>query len=199
MEALYCQKITCFLIEHHHTMKYLLHNISTKRLHFRPVEKDDFDAWLDLFDSKATATFLGFDPNLSKHELCQTWFDKVFNRYENGLGGMNVLIDKASNLMVGQCGLLIQTVEGVERMEIGYSILPQYRNKGYASEAAQKCKNYAFENDWRDQLISIIHVDNIGSEKVAIRNGMSLEKRIDDYHGNPVNVFRINQSDWKQQ
>ena len=74
-------------------------------------------------------------------------------------------------------------------MEIGYSILPQYRNKGYASEVAQKCKNYAFENDWRDQLISIIHVDNIGSEKVAIRNGMSLEKKIDDYHGNSVNVF----------
>ena len=101
MEAFFCQKITCFLIEHYHTMKYLLHNISTERLHFRPVEKDDFDAWLDLFDSKATATFLGFDPDLSKHELCQTWFDKVFNRYENGLGGMNVLIDKASNLMLG--------------------------------------------------------------------------------------------------
>ena len=33
-----------------------------------------------------------------------------------------------------------------------------------------KCKNYAFENNLSDSLISMIHVENIGSEKVALKN-----------------------------
>jgi len=59
---------------------------------------------------------------------------------------MNALIDKKTNLLVGQCGLLIQSVQNIERLEIGYSILPEYWYNGYASESAIKCKNYAFEN-----------------------------------------------------
>lgn len=179
-------------------MNYLLNGEESERLHLRLLEPTDFDIWETLFDSENTALFLGLDPKLSPQELCQIWFDKVFHRYENNLGGMNVLIDKVTNELVGQCGLLIQTVEGEKRLEIGYSILPQHRNKGFASEAAQFCKNRAFENNWSDQLISMVHVDNISSEKVAIKNGMQLEKRIID-DGSPMNIFNIERSEWERQ
>ena len=82
-------------------------------------------------------------------------------------------------------------------MEIGYSILPKYWHKGYASESAIKCKNYAFENNLSDSLISMVHVENIGSEKVALKNGMILEQKIDSYEGSPVNIFRIDKKKWK--
>ena len=110
---------------------------------------------------------------------------------------MNALIDKKTNKLIGQCGLLIQTVENTERLEIGYSILPEYWNQGFASEASQKCKNYAFENNFSDALISIVHINNISSEKVALKNGMKLEKKIDSYKGIPVIVFKIDKEDWK--
>jgi RimJ/RimL family protein N-acetyltransferase len=74
------------------------------------------------------------------------------------------------------CGLLIQTVDGIEEVEIGYSVMPAFRNKGYATEAAIKCKEYAFENNLRDSLISIIAVKNLESQKVALKNNMQLEK-----------------------
>jgi RimJ/RimL family protein N-acetyltransferase len=126
---------------------------------------------------------------------CRTWFDRVFNRYENNLGGLNVLIDKNTNEFIGQCGLLIQTVEGNEEMEIGYSLMPQHRKKGYALEAAKKCRQFAFENNFRDSLISIIHIENVNSAKVALANGMKIEKQI-IYMDNPVNVFRITKNEW---
>lgn len=177
-------------------MKYLLNGEETNRLKFRLLQENDFNDWQKLFKEENVAKFLGFDAKLSDKELCQLWFDKVFDRYEKDLGGMNVLIDKKTNRMIGQCGLLIQIVEEKRRLEIGYSILPEFWNLGYASEAAQKCKNYAFENNFSDSLISIVHVDNISSEKVALKNGMKLEKKINDYKGIPVNLFSIEKKLW---
>lgn len=142
---------------------------------------------MKLFDAENVAEHLNLDPKLSATELCEKWFNKAYFRYENDLGGLNVLLDKKTNKMVGQCGLLIQTIENEERMEIGYSILPEFWKRGYAIEAASKCKNYAFENEFTDSLISMVHINNLASEKVALRNGMSFEKRVKAF-----NIFSIN-------
>jgi ribosomal-protein-alanine N-acetyltransferase len=178
-------------------MKYSLEGKETERLKFRLLKSEDFDDWLNLFKGKNVAKFLGMDPTLSEKKMCEIWFEKTFNRYENELGVMNALIDKKTNLLVGQCGLLIQSIQNIERLEIGYSILPEYWHNGYASESAIKCKNYAFENNLSDSLISMVHVENIGSEKVALKNGMILEQKIDSYEGAPMNIFRIDKNNWK--
>lgn len=178
-------------------MKYLLEGQETVRLKFRLLEKSDFEDWEALFKVDKVAEFLALDPSKPATELCEIWFQKVFHRYENDLGGMNVLVDKITGRMVGQCGLLVQEVEGAERLEIGYSILPEFWEKGYASEAAQKCKNYAFQNDFAETLISMIHIDNVASENVALKNGMKLEKFLPSYRGCPANMFSIEKSKWK--
>ena len=173
-------------------MNYLLTGQETKRLKFRTLQLDDFDAWLPMFKANNIAKFLDLDSTLSELELCKQWFEKAFNRYDNNLGGMNVLIDKKSDQLVGQCGVLVQMVEGVERLEIGYSVLPQFWGRGYASEAALKCKNYAFEHNFSDVLMSMIHVDNISSKKVALINGMTFEKQIKNF-----NIFSIHKERWE--
>ena len=104
---------------------------------------------------------------------------------------MNALIDKQTGNFIGQAGLLIQTVQDEERLEIGYSILPKYWGKGYAQEAAIKCRDFCFKNELRDTIISMMHVDNIASEIVAFKNGMTFEKQVDDYK-----VFSISRAQW---
>ena len=97
------------------------------------------------------------------------------------------LLDNADCLFI--------TVDGIEELEIGYSLMPEHRGKGYALEAAKTCKDYAFENNLSDALISIIHIDNKASERVAISNGLKLDKTT-TYNNSPVNIFRINKCDW---
>ena len=179
-------------------MKYLLTGEETSRLRFRLVEDADFDTWLPLFETQEAATFLGLDKTLSPRELCEAWFTKLKHRYTNGLGGMNALIDKTTGAFIGQCGLLVQTVEEEQKLEIGYSILPQYWGKGYATEAATKCKDFAFTHAFADHLISIVHLDNIASATVARKNGMRIEKTVANYKNMPVNVFRIDLETWSK-
>jgi len=171
-------------------MSYLLTNQETECLSFRLLMKEDALTWLPFFEDKVILTYFGIDPNLPQKELCDNWFKKVFHRYENNLGALNAIILKETGELIGQSGLLIQTVDGVERLEVGYSLSPKYIGKGYGTEAATKCKDYAFENDLASELISIIHIDNLASENVAKKNGMSLESII-DYEGIPAKVYSI--------
>jgi RimJ/RimL family protein N-acetyltransferase len=176
------------------TFKYSLENHESERLIFRKLVESDFETWLAFCKYPDSLKYIFSQQQLAtedSNERCRIWFDRVFNRYKNNLGGMNALIDKHSNEFIGQCGLLIQTVDGVEELEIGYSIMPNHRKKGYALEAAKKCRDFAFENNFRDSLISIIHVDNVDSAKVALANGMHLEKTTNS-NGDLVNIFRIN-------
>ena len=100
-------------------MNYLLTNQQTQRLTFRRLKQTDFNTWLQFFKNKQSAINLGMDPDLEPLELCKIWFKKVMARYENNTGGMNVMINKQTADFIGLCGLLVQTVEGLERLEIG--------------------------------------------------------------------------------
>jgi len=68
-------------------------------------------------------------------QLCQQWMDKIFYRYANSLGGINVLLNKEIGAFNGQAGLLIQIVDAMEELEVAYSIIPQHRGVGYTGEA----------------------------------------------------------------
>ncbi len=175
---------------------YLLEGFETKRLRFRKLSWDNFEEWQALFINDDVALFLGLDPKLSKKELTQLWFDKTFKRYEDNLGSMNVLINKETNRLIGQTGLLIQDIEGEPRLEISYSILPEFWKQGYAFESANACLHHAFEQEWSDNLISQVDPRNIGSEKVARKNGMKLERTILDENQHPLNIFCIQREEW---
>lgn len=175
------------------TFKYSLEGQETDRLLFRRITEQDFDTWLAFCKYPDSLKYIFSQEQLKVEdpiERCNIWFKRVFNRYENGLGGMNALIDKQTGELVGQCGLLIQTIDDIEELEIGYSLMPAHRGKGYASEAAIKCKEFAFENEYATSLISVIVPENTDSIKVAMNNGMKLDKTTTS-NGDIVNIYRI--------
>lgn len=170
-------------------MDYLLTGEESERLYFRKVQLSDFECWLPFHEDPSSSEFWS-EENLSPKAACQKWFDNTFNRYKNNLGDMNALIDKNTGALIGQCGLLKQTIDNIQEVEIGYSLLPIFRNLGYATEAAIKCKSFAFEHKLAQSLVSIIHIENKASQHVAIKNGMSLDKTT-TYKNNPVHIFRV--------
>ncbi len=170
-------------------MKYLLEGQETERLIFRKISDSDFTSWVKFFEDPSTSLHW-VEEKVTPVIACTKWYQKQNWRYENNKGGMNALIEKSSGRLVGHCGLLVQPVDAVSELEIGYSLLPEFWNKGYAFEAAQRCKTYAFQNDFSDSLISIISFTNQPSQKVALKNRMSIEKET-MYHENKVYISRV--------
>lgn len=166
-----------------------LHGAESERLLFRKLRAQDFQTCLTFFKHPLSNRYWKSsitDPEL----LCQEWFDRQMWRYENNMGGTNVLILKQTSALVGWCGLLVQEVDGKEELEVGYSIMPAWWNKGLATEAARKCIGCAFEKDLASSIISIIQVDNVESTRVAEKNGLTVDKE-NVYHNNRVKIYRL--------
>lgn len=169
---------------------YVLFNEESERLLFKEVKDSDFEDWLPFHEEPLSSQYWSGLPS-DPITACKEQFQRIFERYHKNLGGMNALFLKGSNTLVGLCGILIQEVDGLQEFEIGYSILPNYWRQGYAFEAAEKCKKVAFNKKWANSLISIIQVDNVPSQKTAIKNGMFLDFTT-TYHNNQVHIYRIN-------
>ena len=64
------------------------------------------------------------------------------------------------------------------RCELGYILLPQYRNKGLVTEAVQTALSYAFDTMNMHSIEAIIDPANGPSEKVLIKNGFVKEAHL---------------------
>lgn len=101
------------------------------------------------------------------------WLNNQLRRYKEDGFGLWAVILKDTGKLIGQCGLTIQKIADKEVVEIGYLFNKAYWHKGYATEAAKACKNYAFNALDIDEVYSIIRENNLPSINVAKRNGMT--------------------------
>ena len=111
----------------------------------------------------------------------QEGIDKQFQRYKEYGFGVWAVILKENGELIGQCGLSMQPFADREVLEIGYIFQKAYWHKGYATEAAIACKEYAFNVLNADEVFSIIRDTNIASQNVAKRNGMTIADITDTF------------------
>lgn len=97
------------------------------------------------------------------------------------------IIETHAGEFVGDCGLTMQEVEGEWRIEAGWHVCSARRRQGYAAEAAAAVRDVARDAGVA-HLIAIIRPDNVASQRVAARIGMTLEREIYK-NGGPALIF----------
>ncbi|MDU6522493.1 GNAT family N-acetyltransferase [Enterococcus devriesei] len=149
--------------------------IETKRLYLRELQESDLPALKKILQDEETMTAYegAFDD-----QMVQIWLDKQLMNYQRDGFGLWAVVLKETEEMIGQCGLTWQLVETDQVLEIGYLFQREFWHQGYAIEAAQACKKYAFEKLQVQEIFSIIRDTNRASKKVAERNGMSQRQKI---------------------
>lgn len=71
-------------------------------------------------------------------------------------------------------GISMQVYGDEELPEIGYMFEKEFWHRGFATEAAIACRDYAFAVLGMDTVYSVIRADNVPSRAVARRNGMRI-------------------------
>ena len=165
-----------------------MHGVTTERLLFRAVSMDDRHWWMEYINSAEAIRFMSLV--VGSEDSCREFIQRALDRRSTDGSGLNAIVELTTGKPIGMIGLLTQVVDGVDELEIGYHLLPSAWGKGYASEAAMACKEFAREHQCATSVISLIDHENFASQAVAKRNGMSFEK--DTVHrGTPAMVWRV--------
>ncbi len=159
------------------TMKYsqLLGNhkaFETERLLLRPTGIEDSGLILELLNMPKWLRFIG-DRNVKTLEEAHAYIESRMLPQLERLGyGNYTLVKKSDGSLLGTCGLFDR--EGLEGIDIGFALLPEFEGEGYGFEAAYRIKAAAFEDFGINELQAITSKENIASQKLLKKLGFRL-------------------------
>ena len=162
--------------------------LQTPRLIFREMSPDDLDfVAAMLADPEVMRDY----PKCYSREEAATWVERQTHRYARHGHGLWLALEKATGQPVGQVGLLIQQVCGADEKEVGYLIHRPFWRRGFATEAAIACRDYAFEALDRERVIALVRPENSPSQGVAQKLGMQPESDRVQHSGFEHIVFSV--------
>lgn len=147
--------------------------LETERLLLRQLVPDDAAALEAILGDPVAMEWY---PAPLDRKGVEAWIKRNRERYERDGYALWAMILKSSRELIGDCGCILQEVEGRQQMEIGYHVRRDLWGNGYAPEAARACMDYAFTRLGVERVISMIRPENRNSIRVAEKNGLTCEK-----------------------
>lgn len=166
--------------------------LETERLIFRHQVMEDLDALWALYCNPEITKYIPDAPrNYQEAREELEWFLNGHPKHPEL--GLWATIHKETGKFIGRCGLLPWTIEGQQEVEVAYTLAQDFWAQGLATEAAEGILQYAFYNLKLTRLICLIDPENVASQRVAEKIGMTLEKRVDGIDGDnlPTYIYSI--------
>ena len=149
--------------------------LETPRLILREFLPEDADALALILCDPETMRYY---PEPYDRAGVEAWIERNRRRYREDGVSLWAMVLKATGEMIGDCGIILQQVEGESLYEIGYHLRRDLWHQGLATEAAVACRDWGFAHLPIDRLISLIRPENLPSRRVAERNGMTIWKEV---------------------
>lgn len=148
--------------------------LSTERLNLRRITMaDDKEVFFQRSDKGMNAYV--DNPPCQSIEEARAWIEKIDKIIANNEGvNWGVCLKDNEKLMGGFCYWNLSPEEN--KAEIGFSIYPQYQNKGYMNEVLQTGLKYGWEVMELDSIEAYTHPENKASIRVLEKNGFTLKK-----------------------
>jgi RimJ/RimL family protein N-acetyltransferase len=153
------------------------------RLLLRAFEPNDFEPMAMFYASQVSRPYGG---PCSRDEAWRKFAVYSGHWVLRGYGPW-ALEAKESGQFVGLCGLWFP--EGFPEPEITWALIPGQHGKGYATEAARRALQAAYEHFGWQTAVSVIATDNTASLAVAQRLGATHERTI-PFRGGQADVYR---------
>ncbi len=138
--------------------------LKTERFILRYITQEDFEELKAILQDKDV--MYAWEYNFSDNDV-QNWIDKNLELYKKYNLGYFLMVENTSGKILGQSALTPDIIDGYTYYEIGYILKKEYWHNGFATEAANALKNYAFNTLNLNEIIFEIRPDNISSRKIA--------------------------------
>jgi len=168
--------------------------LETERLLLRHLTPDDLDDLWALYCDPEITKFIPDAPRSyaeAREEL--EWHQHGHPRHPEL--GLWATVHKASGQFIGRCGLLPWTFDGVDEVEVAYTIARNFWGQGLATEAALAIREYAFGKLGLTRLVCLIDAENRASARVAEKIGMAFEREAEDDIG-PFHLYSMEKRAW---
>ena len=161
--------------------------IETPRLILRHLTLEDTEALAAIY---ADPIVMKFFRSVRSLEETKQKIEKTIKCYKQYGLGTWATIHKPNNKLIGRCGLIPHIINQRSELEIAYLLAKEYWGRGLATEAARAIRDYGFREVNCDRLVSLIDHDNIASQKVALKTGLTYEQDI-QIEGEDLRVYAI--------
>ena len=149
--------------------------LETTRLRLRPLTMDDLEP---LHAIQSDPVHMRFYPHPFSIEESRAWIERMRACYDERGFALLAVDDRETGEFLGNVGPHLQHVDGVDEIELGWSVTPARARQGIATEAAAACRDWVFATLQVDHVISLIRPENTPSRGVAENLGMTVWKDV---------------------
>lgn len=161
---------------HLHPMSRDFKSYRTDRLILRPTQVEDAAFIIALFNSPGWLEHIG-DRNVHTIPEAEQYIKaKMLKQYQERGFGNYTMITIADGTKVGTCGIYARP--GMDEVDIGFAMLPDYMGKGYSYEAASQMMYLAQHEFGLTAITAITTKANIASQNLIKKLGLSYVKNI---------------------
>jgi RimJ/RimL family protein N-acetyltransferase len=150
--------------------------LATERLLLRQLTVDDAPFMLELLNDPSFVRFIGDRGVRTLDAAGQYIRDRIAASYERFGFGLYLAELAESGLPVGICGLVKR--DELDDVDLGYALLPGFRGRGYALEAAGAMLHYARTHLVLQRIVAITSADNDRSVHVLEQLGFVHERMV---------------------
>lgn len=156
--------------------------IETKRLILREFIETDVINLFKLDSNPIVHKYLGNNPAKNEEE-CFKYIQDCIKRYKTDGICRLALIEKETNTFIGWSGLRFidnYTFNNHTNFyDVGYRLMPEFWNKGYATESGKAAVKYGFETMKLKSIYGLTHIKNEASHQALLKIGLNF---IEDFY-----------------
>jgi len=144
----------------------------TERLLIRPTLEKDAELIYQLMNTPKFIKYVG-DRKINSIEGAEKYIQTKMLPQLYSLGYSSYsLITKTNGEKIGTCGLYNR--DGIDGVDIGFGLLPQYEGLGYAYESSHRLMKAAFEEFEIEEIKAITSKENISSQLLLRKLGLEM-------------------------
>jgi ribosomal-protein-alanine N-acetyltransferase len=162
--------------------------LETERLLLRIPDERDIDGYLDVYSDPEVMRFLG--TGMFSRDDAVAGVERMRRHWDRHGIGLFSVVRKEDERLLGRVGFLLwdlvrgvhamrEELDGALELEVGWTLGSEHWNRGYATEAALACRDWAVGELGYKRLVSLIARDNVGSIRVAEKIGESYERDLE--------------------